>query len=432
MHDDIRIQIKLSRVLRELGLGFAEGFDLVEATDQIDTACWGRDHLGHESILINRGICASYPVQEILQILRHEFLHRSVYDGIQERFQNPELANIVLDVVINKILYLGNRRAMANLARRIYPAESHRTAIALANPTAPHDGLPPNLRPLYDSIWYRPKVPNPSSLYYRLARIRIPSGEAYRFYQDAPGGEGGKRAPRSVTDAARTVLDGMRDSDESREAVERIIEEYGLRALRKQKDQLDSFIARQRYLSTVQRAVGRIEAHLGPQSLRRPYPMMLSRLGVVYAALGVSDATRIFWNRNRDRTDVRLSAYIDSSGSMTEHLPVVVSLIEALDWVSWDVFTFDTRVYDSDMTRLKNRRLQGGGGTEFSAPVAHLSDAEGAIFAGVLFTDGLGDVSARVAGAFAKSRKRLFTVVFGDDSHGSVEALSSDVIVLPG
>jgi uncharacterized protein with von Willebrand factor type A (vWA) domain len=77
------------------------------------------------------------------------------------------------------------------------------------------------------------------------------------------------------------------------------------------------------------------------------------------------------------------------------------------------VRVFDTEVREVDVDALAGGQLEGGGGTDFDAPIQDfLDDPE--LVAGVLFTDGEAYVSPSVGKQLKASRKRLYVVYLLD------------------
>lgn len=432
MDDATRIELKLTRVFHNLGLSFAEGKGLVEVTDRIETACWGIADNGREFIWVNPQLCRSFGIAELTEVLRHEFLHRSLYDGVQEQFSNDALSNIVLDIVINKILYLGDRQAMSSLSRRVYPAASFETLVALANCAVPRGKLPEELADLYEEIWDRPEVPNPSSLYYRLVRLSSRTGSRYRFYGEPRRSEG-RRGNGDLGRYARSPADQARNRREAAASIDRIVREYGSEELRRRRDEVADFISRQRLIGRLTEAAGRLESQLLPGGSLTPYPLLLSRLGVTYVALGVSDATHLYHNRERARANARVAVYVDASGSMQEHLSRVVWIVDHLSELSMLLFSFDTAVHELGAGDLRAGTVPGGGGTDFTAVLEHFAGLSVDVESALIFTDGLAEVTEQAAGELAESGRQVYTILFNyaeaPEDNGLVAA-SRDVITV--
>src|SRR5215510_3793465 len=146
---------KIERALMRLELTFAECVGLVVYEPTEATASWRYDQRsGEESIQIGPTI-ASLDVPAIEMVLRHEILHRSMYHGFGEMHAHKDLANLTLDVCINRLLFEAYPDQMRRAASLIYPAESKTTPIALADASADPTKLPNELAELWQSIWLK-------------------------------------------------------------------------------------------------------------------------------------------------------------------------------------------------------------------------------------------------------------------------------------
>ena len=167
---------KIERALMRLELTFAECVGLVVYEPTEATASWRFDQrTGEESIQIGPTV-ASLDVPAIEMVLRHEILHRSMYHGFGEMHAHKDLANLTLDVCINRLLFEAYPDEMRKTASLIYPAESKTTPIALADASADPTKLPSELADLWQFIWLKTSgggfAPlNPASLYFRLLRL---------------------------------------------------------------------------------------------------------------------------------------------------------------------------------------------------------------------------------------------------------------------
>lgn len=474
-----KIKLKLARVFKKLGTGFAEGFDLVKVTDKIPTACWGINKLGHEFVYINPGLCLMLNVSEITQVMRHEFLHRSFYSGFSEKFKNHVLSNVVLDVTVNKILYLADPEAMRGLSSKIYPPESHSTIVALANCCAVQEKMDSKLQALYSKIWNNDRIPNPSSLYYKLLKYLTAAGYSQKQIENSsPWGkpifsgfpeEDGPRQKDPLQDG--TEQKDTRQDESGQERAEKeepiedrskilggdgtlarkgrdtlddiwggagskpgglddVISKYGDPRLKKSRDEIDDFIGRQRFLGELTRAANRLESALIPGSRIQPFPMELSRLGISYMVTGISDVLKIYFNRPRETFNVRVAVYVDSSGSMYGYLPSVLWILDQLDRIDMDFYYFDVDVYSSSRDDLANRRVLGGGGTDFSAPVNHFALAGAELSSAIIFTDGFAEISDTAVENLLLSGKELYTVFFNcsDYEDNILTELSRDAV----
>ena len=439
MDRETKINLKLARVFQRLGTGFADGFDLIKVNSAVETACWGISAVGHEFIYINPALCLRLNISDITQVMRHEFLHRSFYSGFSEKFKNHDLSNVVLDITVNKILYLANPEAMKSLSSKIYPPASYPTIVSLANCCAPQEKLDSQLQMLYSKIWDNNQVPNPSSLYYKLLKHQRTARYSLKVAVKSspwdepvfPGPENNEakeghgapstqrtpvRKPRgdgTLVDKAGEILDeDLGTAGSMPGGLDTIINKFGDPRLKKTCDHVSDFIDRQRFLGELSKAAGRLESALIPGSRTQPYPMDLSRLGISYMVTGISDVLKMYFNRPRETFNVKVAVYVDSSGSMTDYLSSVLWILDQLDRIDMEFFYFDVDVYPSSRDDIANGRILGGGGTDFSAPVNHFALAGTELSSAIIFTDGEAELTQTALDNLRISGKELYTVFF--------------------
>lgn len=129
---DAIAQRKIDRALMRLEVTFADCAALVTYDPTEATASWRYDKAsGRESIHIGPTV-TNLDIPGIEMVLRHELLHRSMFNGFGEDYEHPQLANLTLDICINRLLYEAYPEAMRQAAA-VYPAASKTTAIALAD-----------------------------------------------------------------------------------------------------------------------------------------------------------------------------------------------------------------------------------------------------------------------------------------------------------
>lgn len=168
----MQVNYKLLKAASGLGFNYSEVISLLEVSEITPIASWAFDkETGEGKILVNPDVL-KFPLFLIRLILRHEILHYAGYNEIGE-ISNHDLMNIMLDVAVNRILHLAYPKEMEKLSKRIYPDESKKTVLALAQCTLQHeageiDKLKPKIRRAYTEIWDSNEVPSPISLYYQF------------------------------------------------------------------------------------------------------------------------------------------------------------------------------------------------------------------------------------------------------------------------
>lgn len=433
---------KIERALMRLELTFAECVGLVTYDPSEATASWRFDQKsGEESIHIGPAV-ANLDVPAIEMVLRHEILHRSMYHGFGEMHAHKDLANLTLDVCINRLLFEAYPDDMRRTASLIYPAESKTTPIALADASADPTKLPSELAELWQSIWIRGSGGsfsslNPASLYFRLLRLLeiglIKEVKLFcKFSEHAPERPGSRTEKLARAVAGQTNKRLPRGSD-----LGQALGDYSVIPVPIGSTNVEAFLEKMRFRRIVDQTAKKVLAPLAREIRVQPYPTFLTRLGLVYELCGVSDAFGLYWNREVANSGARMAIgiYMDVSGSMIGHFPIVSGFVDALKEVPLSVRVFDTQVRRVDIEALAKGDIQGGGGTDFDAPIRDLLD-DRSIEAAVLFTDGEANVTPNVARMLRASKKRLYVVYLLDERRttpppGPLTRLAKDSIVVP-
>jgi len=434
---DAIAQRKIERALMRLEVTFAECAALVEFDPEEQTASWRYDkRTGKESVHIGPRV-AALDVPSIEMVLRHELLHRSMYHGFGEDYAHPELANLTLDVCINRLLFEAYPDAMRALALAIYPAESKTTPIALADCSADPVALSPELAELWQKIWHRGsdgsftplRVP---SLYFRLLRLleggTLQPFPAFCKFHDVPKVPG--ELPRRVIQVVSTEVNKRlpRGSDLGRQ-----LSDYSVVPASIGTSDVEAFLQRTRARRLATSTASKILAPLVRELRVQPYPAFPSRQGLVYLLCGISDTMGMYWNRDIGNAGARLciGIYMDVSGSMIQHFPLVAAFVDALKEVPLRTRVFDTEVRSIDVHDLARGAIKGGGGTDFDAPIRDLLD-DRELSAGVLFTDGEADLSVALGRRLLQGRKRLYVVYLGNQRGKSpLDRWATDTITVP-
>lgn len=433
---DIIAQRKLERAVMGLELTFAECAGLVVFDQEEKTASYRLDRAtGSEQIHVGP-LVAGLDVPCIEMVLRHEILHRSLYNGFGEQHRHPEVSNLALDVCINRLLYEAYPEQMRKTAQAIYPAEAKTTPIALADPSADATKLRTELGELWQQIWtktssgYQPL--NPASLYFRLLRM-LEVGIIEAFVPFCIMGEGLPARPdaRSTTLAGRVAKAVTRKLPRGSD-LGQALSTFSVIPVPIGTAEIDAFLEKMAVRRVVDATAAKVLAPLAREIRTQPYPAFPSRTGLVWQISGVSEVLGLYKNREVGNTGARMAVglYLDVSGSMVPYFPIVASFADALKEVPLRLRVFDTSVREVPVEDLSKGKIVGGGGTDFDAPMKDLLAARD-IDAAVLFTDGEADVTAPVARQLRASQKRLYVVYFGRRVKSALDRLARDTIVVP-
>lgn len=415
------IRLALSRI----GVGFADASNIVCYDPGASTAFWWINRTTGEERIHVGPLVASLEIPCVEVILRHEILHRSIFGfRIGMRDTNHSLANLVTDICINVLLHKAHPVAMRAASVAIYPAESKTTPIALADCSADPALLPEQLRTLWGWIWNDDgggSSLNPASLYYQL--LRISDGH------DSAGGD--SMAPtaiprQSMQRAIDRVLQDLNARLPHGSALASALSTYTVSPVTIGSSAVEAFVRSMRIRTTTSTVAKLLSSHFAGPSRLQAYPMIPSRIGLVYLSLGISQATGLFWNRTNDSTGERLAlgVYVDVSGSMVKNFPLVVSIVRSLVAYVVSFFVFDSTVREVDVDALSAGSIIGGGGTSFDAVLEHFV-AHPQLAGAMLITDGEAGVSDHVGDVLRRSGRPLFVIYLRSKGNRAQDTLAN-------
>jgi hypothetical protein len=442
MSDDrltpLQAKRKLNQLLLRLGLPFAECARLIRYDPEADTAYWSYNRTtGEEAIGVGPQL-VQLPVPQLEMVLRHEILHRSVYNRLHERLADPELANLVLDICINRMLAEAYPEPMRKMSEAVYADVPMDSLIQLANVAAPRAELRGQVGTLYSEIWDLPgraaQSTSPARLYYRLLRLgRVvivgsPWGRPEETGAALPWPDDAMRS------AASAVWADLNEHLPVDAGMGRELADYAVVPAALETSRLTSFVRRLRVRRVAIAVRQAVMAELEAEVVWRPYPLLPSRAGLVWQLTGLAELTGRYRNRETRLEGRRLALglYFDVSGSMVAKFPVVAAIARELGELPLKVRAFDTAVREVDIDRLSDGHVQGGGGTDFDAPVSDfLQDEE--LFGALVITDGYGEVRSDVAARHRRDRRPLSVIFLLDDRErlraGSLGDLAAEHMV---
>lgn len=426
--DRLLAQDKIHRVLLRLGLTFAETQHIVYFDPTAGTAYWKYNtQTGEESIHLGPKVTAL--TEDCLEmVIRHELLHRSTFNGFGECYPNPTLSNIALDICINRLLFEAWPDAMLQLSRAIYPPESNASPICLCNCAARDKAIDPKWSDLWSEIWGRKAPPNPTSLggplnpaslYFRLMRFlpQIQSSAALNPFAAHPPQNAilPERMSARIRKAYKAATEGLKRALHRGSGTGHALSEFSVEPSDLGDSNLESFLLRLPIRRKMTDLAAKITEPARKSLVTLPYPVQLSRKGLIFAALGISQSLGLYWNEQPAPTNMRLivALYMDVSGSMIDKFPIVAYCAETLKEYPLRTYTFDTSVREVPIEDLANGKIKGGGGTDFNALVQHILKQD-EILASVVFTDDCGHLSSDLETQLRNSRHRLFLVNLED------------------
>jgi len=443
---------KLIDVCRLLNINMLEVSKFVQLSDKVDVACWGYDLRKKENFIYLNPRMLRLPAEMVALILKHEILHYAGYRGLHF-FKDRELENIVLDICINKILYIAEREKIAMLCRRIYPKETKDTALVLARADISNEKRikDDNLRQLWKEIWQNDEVPNPTSLYFRLIQYEkeLP-GMGIGF--SGKGAGYGRNNPFSGEDSSEILFREEPDDNEDKfnELEKEILEDIGMKIPYPQREafsdqmsglfsqhfvkkkafsiaEVSDFIKRLQIMQQLDDTSNKINSALNGTIRRDLYPYNLSRLSIIYAACGINNFLPVYFNKIPEGRKPKIAIYIDTSPSMDDYKEYEVYLVDSLqEDFPTKIFLFSGDVMEVSTNEFAEGNYESGYSTSFDAVLEHLLEID--FECGLVFTDGYSSINSENEEKFMKTSKRLFTVYFNYDSPSDLDNLSEQVM----
>lgn len=420
----INIENKINDALRALGLSFAEGFHLVHYNPKVKTAQWQYLVSTGDELIELGDMIVNLPVVQIEMVLRHEFLHRSIYHGFREQFDDAQTSNIALDICVNRLLYEAFPKEMKAMSVSVYPPESKSTIIALADCSANPAILAEPHRSLWKYIWEPNhdgsyKRLNPASIYFKLLELHdnclFLLNPFSDFSQIDPRFSGNiserivKIGSKIVQGISKKLPNGSGSGDG--------LNNFSVIPIKIGIHNIEKLLERLRINAIVTQFSSKIKRPLQKSLRLQPFPLMPSRIGYIYQIFGLTDILKMFWNLDFGSVGVRLAIglYIDVSGSMVEHFSLISGFVDALKDYPVRIYAFDTKVREINIEEFRQGEIKGGGGTEFDCMISNfLNNRE--LAAAVIFTDGFGYLSDAIADNLLLSRKNIYLVWIRSDS----------------
>ncbi|NUM55785.1 MAG: hypothetical protein HUU46_19260 [Candidatus Hydrogenedentes bacterium] len=159
-----------------------------------------------------------------------------------------------------------------------------------------------------------------------------------------------------------------------------------------------------------------------------PIPLNLSKRDLVLLSAGIVPFH--FHNHSPAKTTQQqgLAVYLDVSGSVNEHLPRIIGLLQGLKHDLKSIYLFSNKVVEVPFQTLLNGKLQTTYGTDFNCIAASI--LERGHDKAVILTDGYAALSDDRSKQLQQARTRTLTVLFGGKEDCPEFALTGDVVQL--
>lgn len=443
---------RLSRAVISMGLTYLDCMDILEYEEDCESAYWSYDPKTKKEKIVLGQDFVSLPPAQIQMALRHEVLHRTTYNGFAQRFHNSQLANIVFDTCINRMLYISFPEEMKELASRVYSLDTHSTILCLANPIASMELIPEEFKNLWSFIWMRNEFGNynyftSTSLYYRL---EISYESIKQFIPDdnisggsilsCRGGCGDNHKSKKDSDNSSKESKVEKDINRSNNdtfnklgncAFEGLnpgygedIFEHSVVPIEVGMNEVKKFLNRIMATKIASKVLSELKSEDKYTDKFRPYPLFPTRKGMIYLLSGISQIMSLYHNRITDinYSKLALGIYIDMSGSMQDYFPILPIFVKHLKSYPLKIKGFTNILYDLNIDEIMKGTIKGGGGTDFN-PIFEDLLTDKVLHAGLIITDGEADISPENIKRFKASEKKLYQILFSDKSKDPLSSL---------
>lgn len=217
VEEQMKLNKKLGIILADIEISGLTGHVEICYDGSVPTAVWIYNKKTKVfSIKIGANLVKTLEPNEIKLVLQHELLHHYKYQNCDTR--NNVMSNIVLDVAINKILYLYEPNNMCSLAEKIYFTDKvvekdgelvkekttmqdlSASPVVLACPLLEANDIKnipdPKIQQAYIDIWgnretwqnYDTTIPDPTELFFKLIQFIDPDDSINSpFGEDSDG-----------------------------------------------------------------------------------------------------------------------------------------------------------------------------------------------------------------------------------------------------
>jgi len=402
----------------------------VEETKACPTACITVDgHLRYNADFVQQYFAND---EDLFCLVMHELMHPMFGHFV---YGPGEIENIAADMVINASISQLFARASGegSLFKKIYE---------------PY-GLPGLLRPgsrmrdsrydkLYD-IFYFYRCSSESSLstgeVIQTLKILTPTinmggilllgshGQASKNEQNASGLEGlsAEDLGRIAEDLKNAAKQNLGRNAEYSQSLYNLLIDALKTHLSIKKVLLQKFATRQKVDNFSQ---------VAQQSRRRvsPIPIHPSKRDIVLLSAGIVP----FQYRNRATAGVTrkqgLAVYVDVSGSVNEHLPHIVGLLQSLQSELTTAFLFSNQVVEIPFHTLLQGALRTTHGTDFNCIAQSILDR--GLDKAIILTDGYASLTPELQNELKRKKTRTMTVLFGGKTECPEFAPLGDVVQL--
>jgi hypothetical protein len=395
-----KIDRKISRILQNLGVAYADRAGLLKASNETPTTAWVTDKNGREAILINPWILLKHNMSVLVRLVKKEVIHRALFRNLSE-LSNKIILNFTLDVLSMRVIAQTPAERLdkqtVRLSERLFNPRIYKkfpllalTDCSLTNHQAKRN-LPLAIYEIWAELYGGDRYGNlpslkrikPSTLYFKIKSLideivigGVSKGagekgtETNYPWNVKPGESDGKGNTKNDADVAGEfdkknekfndavkqsfVPKRFRNSKWYSNSASNFWDEQIIQKKDFVNDTLKEFAKKWRTEKMLEDVEGKLRQIMGNDEVEvQPYPEELTDNGVIMMAIGISEAMGgIYWNKDDSESSNRkkVAAFFDLSPSMTHLFPYMIRVVESVE-------------EQCDVTFSRNLPKEQGGGT---------------------------------------------------------------------
>jgi len=395
-----KLDRKISRILQNLGVAYADRAGLLTASNEVATSAWISDRNGKEAIHINPWILLKHNMSVLVRLVKKEVIHRALFRNLSE-LSNKIILNFTLDVLSMRVISQTPAERLdkqtVRLCERLINPRVYKKFPLLAlldcsiTPTQAKKNLPHEVYNIWEELYGADRYGNlpslknikPSTLYFKIKALidEIVIGGVSAGAMDGksetnypwnvePGKDDGKGNSQNDSDVAG-------EFDKKNEGLNKAVKQsFTPKRFRNSRwysnsasafwdeqivqkkdfvnDTLKDFAKKWRTEKVLEDVEGKLQQIVGKDEVEiKPYAEDLTYDGQVFMAMGISEAMGgIYWNKDDSESSNRkkVAAFFDLSPSMTHLFPYMIRVVESVE-------------QQCDVQFSRNLSKEEGGGT---------------------------------------------------------------------
>lgn len=378
-----KIKRKISRILQNLGVAYADRAGLIDASNDTASSAWVTDKNGKEAIYMNPWLLLKMNMSKLVRLIKKEVVHRALFRNLTN-LTNKEVLNFTLDVLSMRVIAQTPAgrldKQSVRLCEQLFNPKLYKKFPLLAlcdcslTPNQVKNNLPFEIaeiwRSLYDDCGTG-RLPDlreikPSTLYFKIKSLfdkvfgaAVKNG-AVNAGQDGsetnypwniePDKQTADGATQNDTDASAefdrknaALNEGVRKSmvprrwRNNRNFSNSATDFWNEQVVQKKNfvnDKLKEFAKKWRTEKVLEDIEAQLERIVGRDETEiKPFAEDLTYDGMVMASFGISQEIGLYWNKedSLDKNRKKVAAFFDLSPSMTSLFPYMIRVVESVE-----------------------------------------------------------------------------------------------------